>query len=81
MAELDYNGRSYIFTKMLAGRVLERSGCVIYTCFYSDAGLASEARGNTCIVNSGLIKGFNRRKKAGIPGVWDVNTMGMKKIP
>jgi competence protein ComEC len=81
MAELDYKDSTFIFTKLLAGKALEKIGCVIYSCFYSGANLAGAARNNTCIINSGTIRGFNRRKTAAITGVWDVNTMGMKKIP
>jgi len=76
MAALEYKNNTFIFTKLLAGKAADTAGSIVYTCFYSDTALAAAAKDNTCIINSGTIKGFGRRRQAGPGNVWDVNEKG-----
>jgi hypothetical protein len=76
MAELEYKNNVLIFTKLLAGKAADGRGKVIYTCFYSDNALAAASKNNFCIINSGTIKGFNKRKPVENGRVWDVADKG-----
>jgi competence protein ComEC len=76
LAEIEYTNNVFIFTKLLAGRAATAGGKVIYTCFYSDIALVNTARDNTCIINSGTIRGFGKRKPIENANIWDVNEKG-----
>jgi competence protein ComEC len=79
-AELEHKRGTIIFTKLLAGSVLGKHGCVIYTCFYSDRAISAAAKDNFYIINSGTIKGFGKRKNPESPDIWDVGEKGAYDI-
>jgi hypothetical protein len=76
LADVEFNNNVFVFTKLLAGKAASAKGKVIYTCFFSDSALEAAAQDNTCIINSGAVRGFNKRKPVGRKNVWDVNEKG-----
>jgi competence protein ComEC len=75
-ARLEHEKGVFIFTKLLAGRAVEARGAVIYSCFFSMASLGTAMRDNTCVVNSGTLKGFYNRGLNLPREAWDVNEKG-----
>lgn len=75
-ANLDGKNTSFVFTKLLAGAAAEKTGGIIYTCFYSDTALNKAAEKNKCVINSAVVKGFDKRPPVENSSVWDVNEKG-----
>ncbi|HRU39261.1 MAG TPA: ComEC/Rec2 family competence protein, partial [Candidatus Goldiibacteriota bacterium] len=76
MAELDSGGKTFVFTKLLAGGALRKRGAVIYACFFSETGIVASADGNKCVINGKGESRFKKRKISLPPGVWDVGEKG-----